>query len=139
MRFVFDLWKRYLREECTNQIQTEWMYYICFVLWCVSRSKALLACVWHEEWFYTAGPVPQNGASDLADGKPWVSMLLSWNGFTILSPVTFLVFRLSTNVPLMLLISWLLTLYARSLLSIMADHTFMTLQWLSARPSRSTV
>ena len=73
-------------------------------------QKTLLAYVWHEEWFYTAGPVPWNGASDLPDGKPWISMLLSRNGFTILSPVTFLAFGLSTNVPLMLLISWLLTL-----------------------------
>ena len=54
----------------TNQIQTEWMCYNCFVLWCVSGSKAPLACVWHEEQFYTAGPVLRNGAGDLADGKP---------------------------------------------------------------------
>ena len=63
----------------TNQIQTEWMCYNCFVLWCVSGSKALIACVWHEERFYTAGLVPRNGVDDLADGKPWVSMPLNWN------------------------------------------------------------
>ena len=66
----------------TNQIQTKWMCYNYFVLWCVSRSKASLACVWHEEQFYTAGPVPRNGMGGLADGKPRVSMLLSQKGFT---------------------------------------------------------
>ena len=85
-------------------------------LWCVSGSKAPLACVWHEERFYTAGPVPRNGASDLADGKPWVSMPLNWNEFIIPTRVTFLAFGLSTNVRLMLLISWLLALYAQSVL-----------------------
>ena len=34
-----------------------------------------LACVWHEELFYNAGPVPQNSASGLADGKSWVSCM----------------------------------------------------------------
>ena len=58
----------------------------------MSGSKAPLACVWHEERFYTAGPVPQNSAGDLADGKPWVSMPLSWNEFTILTRVTFIAF-----------------------------------------------
>ena len=59
----------------TNQIQTEWMYYNSFVLWCVSGWKALLACVWHEEQFYTAGNVLWNGAGGLAE-KPWISMPL---------------------------------------------------------------
>ena len=54
----------------TNQIQTEWMCYNCFVLWCVSGSKVPLACVWHEEQFYTASAVPRNSVGDLADGKP---------------------------------------------------------------------
>ena len=100
----------------TNQIQTEWRCYNCFVLWCVSGSKVSLACVWHEEAerFYTAGPVPWNGADELADGKPWVSMPLNWSEFTIPTRVTFLAFRLSTNVRLTLLISWLLALYAQS-------------------------
>ena len=75
-----------------------------------------LACVWHEEQFYTAGPVLRNGVGELADGKPWVSMPLNWNEFTILTCVTFLAFGLSTNVCLTLLISWLLALYARSML-----------------------
>ena len=66
--------------------------------------------VWHEERFYTAGPLPRNGAGQLADGKPWVSMPLSWNKFTIPTRVTFLAFELSKNVRLMLLISWLLAL-----------------------------
>ena len=70
------------------------MCYNCFVLWCVSGSKAPLACVWHEERFYTAGPVPRNGAGELAGGKPWVSMPLNWNEFTILTRVTFLAFGL---------------------------------------------
>ena len=60
----------------TNEIQTEWICYNCFVLWCVSGSKVPLACVWHEERFYTAGPVLRNGMGSLADGKPYVSMLL---------------------------------------------------------------
>ena len=71
-----------------------------------------LACVWHEERFYTAGPLPRNGVGDLADGHPWISMPLSQNGFTIPTHVTILAFGLSTNVPFMLLISWLLALYA---------------------------
>ena len=99
--------------EFTNQIQTEWMCYNCFVLWRVSWSKVPLACVWHEEWFYTAGPVPWNSAGGLADGKHWDSMPLSQNGFTMPTCMTFLGFGISTKVPLMLLISWLLALYAR--------------------------
>ena len=50
--------------------------------------------------FYTAGSVPRNGAGDLANGKPWVSMPLSWNEFTIPTRITSLAFGLSTNVPL---------------------------------------
>ena len=96
----------------TNQIQTEWMCYNCSVLWCVSGSKAPLACVWDEEQFYTAGPVLQNSAGGLANGKPWVSMPLSCNEFTILTRVTLLAFRFSTNVHLTQLISLLLALYA---------------------------
>ena len=89
------------------------MCYNYSVLWCVSGSKAPLACVWDEERFYTAGPVPRNGAGDLADGKPWFSMPLSWNEFTIPTRITLLVFSFSTNVRLMQLISLLLALYAR--------------------------
>ena len=62
---------------------TEWMCYNCFVLWYMSGSEATLACVWHEERFYTAGPVPRNSAGGLADGKPWVYKPLSRNGFTM--------------------------------------------------------
>ena len=76
----------------TNQIEMKWMCYNCFVLWCVSRSKVPLACVWHEEQFYTSGPVLRNCAGGLADGKPWVSMQLSRNGFIIPTHVTNLVF-----------------------------------------------
>ena len=119
----------------TSQIQTEWMCYNYFVLWCVSRSQMSLACVWHEEWFYTAGPIPQNSAGGLADGKPWLSMLLSWNGFTIPTCITNLAFGISTNVPLVLLTSWLLALYTRSTLYFMANRTCMALQQLSAKPS----
>ena len=57
-----------------------------------------LACVWHKERFYTAGPVPRNGTSDLADGKPWVSMPLSQNEFTILTRITFAFGPLQTYV-----------------------------------------
>ena len=72
----------------TNQMQTEWMCYNYFVLWCVSESKAPLACVWHKERFYTAGPVSWNSVGVLADGKPWVSMPLSRNKFTMPTRVT---------------------------------------------------
>ena len=111
-------------EAFTNQIQMKWMCYNCFVLWCVSESKVPLACVWHEERFYTTGPVPQNGARFLADGKPWVSMLLIQYGFTIPTHLTFLAFEFSTNVLLMLLTSWLLALLVReSTICIMANRT----------------
>ena len=59
----------------------------------------------------------RNGAGELADGKPWVSVLLNWNEFTILTCIIFLAFGLSTNVRLTLLISWLLTLYAQCALN----------------------
>ena len=92
------------------------------------RSKVPLVCVWHEEQFFTAGPVPRNSVGGLADGKPWVSMLLSWNRFTMPTHVTNLAFRISTNVPLALLTSWLLALYAQSTLCIMANQTCIVLQ-----------
>ena len=76
------------------------------------KGALILACVWHDERFYTVSSVLQNGADDSADGKPWVSMLLSWNGLTMLTHITFLAFGLSKNIPLMLIISWLLALYA---------------------------
>ena len=71
----------------------------------MSGSKAPLACVWHEELFYTAGPMPQNSAGGLADGKPWIFMLLSRNGFTMPTRVTNLAFGISTKVPFALLTS----------------------------------
>ena len=89
----------------------------------MSGLKALLACIWHEKRFYTAGLVLQNDADGLANRKPWVSMLLSQNRFTLMTHVTFLVFGLSTNIPLMLLTSWLFALYARSTLCIKANGT----------------
>ena len=79
----------------TNQMDVLQM--LC--LWCASRSKVPLACVWHKERFYTAGPVPCSGVGDLADGMSWISVVLSWNGFTILTHVIFPAFELSTNVP----------------------------------------
>ena len=105
----------------------------------MSRSKAPLACVWHEERFCTAGPVLWNSVSGLVDGKPCVSMPLNRDRFTMLTHVTCLAFGLSTKIPLMLITSWLLTLYAQIMLSIMANHTCMALQQLSARPSWSIV
>ena len=33
-----------------------------------------LACIWHEEQFYTVVSVPRNGVGDLADVKPWISI-----------------------------------------------------------------
>ena len=102
----------------TNQIQTEWMCYNCFVLWCVSGLKVPLACVWHKEQFCTVGPVLWNSAGGLADGKPRVSMPLSRKGFTMPTCITFLAFQ---SLSLALLTSWLLTLYARSAVYIMAN------------------
>ena len=52
-----------------------------------------------------------NGASGVADGKPQFTPL-GQNGFAILTCITFLVFIPSIIVPLTLLNSWLLTLYA---------------------------
>ena len=57
--------------------------------------NAPLVCVWHVKRFYTTGPVLQNSAGSLADKKPWFSMLLSWNGFTMRTHVTFLELRFS--------------------------------------------
>ena len=80
-----------------------------------------------------------NSVGDLADGKPWVYMLLSQNSFTMLTRVTFFAFGFSINIPLTLLTSWLLALYAQSKLCIMGNHTYMALQRSSARPSWSVV
>ena len=74
----------------------------------------------------------RNSASGVADGKPGVSMPLSCNGFIMLTCVTFLAFRLSINVLLMLITSWLLALYAQRALR-MANHMFMALQHSYAR------
>ena len=59
----------------------------------------------------TAGPVVWNSVGGLADGKPWVSILLSRNKFTMPTHITFLAFGLSTIASLMLLSSWLFVLY----------------------------
>ena len=120
----------------TNQIQTKCLCYSCFVLQCVSRSKGR-CCAWHKEQFCTVGPVQWNIASDLADGKPWVSMTLSRKGFTMPTHVNFLALGLSTNVPLTLITSWLLALYARRVLYIMVNRKHMASQKLSARLSWS--
>ena len=99
-----------------------------------------LACVWHKEQFYMADPVLQNSVGGLADENPYVSIQLSQNGFTMPTCVTFLVFGLFTNVTLMLLTSWLLALYAQSMICITANNsTCVTSQHLSARLSWSTV
>ena len=84
----------------------------------MSGSKAPLACVWYEEVndFILLLCRGTDGAGELADGKPWVSMSLNWNEFTIPTRVTFLAFGFPTNVRLTLLIIWLLALYARSVL-----------------------
>ena len=92
----------------------------------------LLACVWHEERFYTADPMPRNSGDGLVNGKPYVSIPLSRSGFTMPIHVTNVAFRISTNIPLVLLTSWLLALYARSALCIMANRTCMALQQSSA-------
>ena len=87
----------------------------------MSESKTSLAYVWHEEQFYTAGPVMWNSAGGLADRNFWVSMPLNQNGFIMPTRVTNLAFGISTNVPLVLLSSWLLALYAQSTLCIMIN------------------
>ena len=56
--------------DVTNQIQTEWVYYNCFVIQYVSRSKAFLACVSSiKENDFTAGFV--NGRANAR--KPYFS------------------------------------------------------------------
>ena len=79
--------------------------------------------------------MPLNSVVGLADGKPWVSMPLSQSGFTMPSDITFLVLVLSTNVSVMLVTRWLLALYVQSMLCIMANHTIMASEQLSARIS----
>ena len=89
-----------------------------------------LACVWHEERFHTAGPVPRNGTGDLADRKPWISMLLSRIGSTIptrVTFVTFLTFGLSTNVPLTLRTNQLAT---RIICMKRSESWLLTCVWL---------
>ena len=61
----------------------------------------------------------------VADGKPWISMLLSRNEFTILTHITFLAFQLSINVATFDTTNSLLLTYAQSKLS-MANGTCMT-------------
>ena len=91
----------------TNHIQTKWMCYNYFVLWCVSGSKApLLVSGTKENGFILLSillVLSQNVVSSVADGKSWISMPLCQNGFTMLAHITFLVFGLSLNVHLMLL------------------------------------
>ena len=41
---------------------------LCFMV--SERIKGAFSFVWHKEQFYTAGPVPRNGAGGLVDGKP---------------------------------------------------------------------
>ena len=122
----------------TNQIQTSWMCYKCSVLWCMSGLKAPIACVWHEERFYTAGPVPWNGGFKLMKSLGFPCPLI-WYEFTILTHLNFLAFGFSTNVLLTLPTSWLLALYTQSKISIMANRMCMVSQQSSARPSWSIV
>ena len=92
----------------TNQIQTEWMCYSCFVLWCMSRSKAALACVWHKERFFTAGPLPQNSAGGLALGFHAVKLERIYHANSHNLPCIRNLYKRT----LALLTSWLLALYA---------------------------
>ena len=80
VKFVSDLSKQRQKVQpqgsvLTNQIQTEWMCYICFMVH--ERIKGTLSCVWHEKQIYTTGPLLWSGVGDLADGKPWISMPLN--------------------------------------------------------------
>ena len=112
----------------TNQIQTKCICYNCFVLQCLSVSKVHLACARHEEQFSNVGPVPCNSVSDLDDGKRRVSMLLSWNRFTMPTHVTFLALGLSTSIPLTIITTWLLALYAWKALCILVNCMLMASQ-----------
>ena len=123
----------------TNQIQTEQMCYNCFVLWCMSGSDTPLACVWHEQQFFTVG---------LVHGMAWVVQLMESFGFSCSLAGMDLpldlhnlpcVRILYTNIPLMLLTSSLLALYVQRTLCTMDNHTYTALQHLSARPKWSIV
>lgn len=77
-------------------------------------DQRYLSCVWYEEGFYTAGPLPCNGADDLIDEKPWIYVSLRRSH----SDLTFHAFRLSTSAPLMLPTNQLaiFALYAQNVL-----------------------
>ena len=96
-------------------------------------------CIWHEERFYTAGSVLQNSVGGLVGEKPWASMPLNWYGFTMLTRITFLALESSTNILLITLTSWLLTLYAQSTMCIMVNRMYMASQQSSAVLSWSIV
>ena len=65
----------------------------------------------------------------------FLRMPLSRNGFTMPIHITFLVLKFSTHVLLTLITNWLIELYARSTLSIMANCSCTTLQQSSTRAS----
>ena len=99
MRFVSDFVNAIPKGRTfINQIQTKWIHYICFVLWCVSGSKAPYLVSGMKEHNFIPLVLCQNKASDIANRKPCVSMPLSPDGFTMLARITFLVFPLSINV-----------------------------------------
>ena len=89
------------------------------------------------EWFYTAGST-LDWYKWCSWWKALVSIPLSQNGFTMLTHVSFLAFTLSVNILLMLLTSWILALYAQSVLCL-ANHMCIAWQHLFARPNKSIV
>ena len=60
-----------------NQLQSKWICYNCFVLRCISVSKVPLACVGMKENSFILLVPCLNGVSGIANGKPWVSIVIS--------------------------------------------------------------
>ena len=93
------------------------MCYDYFVLWCVSGSKAHLACVWHEERLYTANP--------MLEWYEWCSSVMKSLGFHVIKP-EWIYYANLCNFPCVqtlykrtfyaIITSWLLTLDAQSTL-----------------------
>ena len=104
----------------------------------MSGSKVPLACAWHEERFYTAGPVLRNGAGFLADGKPWVSMPLIRYGFTIPTHPCIRIFYKRTFDATNQLATGIICTKAQSA-SWLITSVCIALQQSSARPSWSVI
>ena len=75
-----------------------------------------LVCVWHKEWFFTAGPVLRNSPGSL-DGFHAVKSERIYHADLHNLPCVRNLYKCT----LALLTSWLLALYARSVLYFMAN------------------